>query len=125
MDTDDTDRSPRTVGVIGHVHPSRHGLVAAAHLATQRGTGLTVDPITLLPSKQQERTMTPASPGHFTDNTDPGNKADVERRYAELMGHKKPKSLRTTADERALQAAQEKRQRKARKRAQQQGATHA
>ena len=123
MDTDD-DQSPRTVGTIGHVHPSRQGLIAAANIAARRGTGLTVDPIALLPSKQKERTMTPASPGHLTDNTDPGNKVDVERRYAELMGHKKPKHLRTEADEQALQAAQAKRQRKARKRAQQQGATH-
>lgn len=70
--------------------------------------------------------MTPASTGHATFNDDPGTKEDVDRRYAELMGHKKPKHLRTAADERALAEAKAKREAKARKRLQTQrpGETH-
>jgi hypothetical protein len=41
---------------------------------------------------------------------------EIDRRYAELFGLKKPKYARTETDERALKAAQAKRQLKADKR---------
>lgn len=59
--------------------------------------------------------MTPASMGAISTNEGMDERT-IEKRYAALMGHKKPKYERTEADENALKAAHAKRRRKAMKR---------
>lgn len=83
-------------------------------------------PITISNTVEEVRDMTPASMGAIPPDDEGMNERNIEKRYAALMGRKKSKLDRTATDEKALQAAQEKRQRKAnRRRAVSARATHA